>query len=85
MSVIRDLLLNQEAPTATLGHVIQKKVALVSILYYIRWANRGFQTKIDILLCEAIANRGYSSVVEHLTADQEVPSSTLGAPLKPVC
>ena len=23
---------------------------------------------------------GYSSVVEHLTADQEVPSSTLGAP-----
>ena len=24
--------------------------------------------------------RGYSSVAEHLTADQEVPSSTLGAP-----
>ena len=24
--------------------------------------------------------RGYSSAVEHLTADQEVPSSTLGAP-----
>ena len=23
---------------------------------------------------------GYSSVVEHLTADQEVPSSNLGAP-----
>ena len=25
--------------------------------------------------------RGYSSVVEHLTADQEVPSSNLGVPL----
>ena len=24
---------------------------------------------------------GYSSVVEHLTADQEVPSSNLGTPL----
>ena len=26
---------------------------------------------------------GYSSVVEHLTADQEVPSSNLGAPFSP--
>ncbi len=25
-------------------------------------------------------NRGYSSVVEHLTADQEVPGSNPGAP-----
>ena len=28
---------------------------------------------------------GYSSVVEHLTADQEVPSSNLGAPLCFLC
>ena len=28
-----------------------------------------------------ISVMGHSSVVEHLTADQEVPSSNLGAPL----
>ena len=31
-----------------------------------------------VVICEW----GYSSVVEHLTADQEVPSSNLGAPLR---
>ena len=29
---------------------------------------------------EGAVPRGYSSVVEHLTADQEVPGSTPGAP-----
>ena len=29
----------------------------------------------------AFSIRGYSSVVEHSTADREVPSSNLGAPL----
>ena len=40
--------------------------ATVIITYYFR-----------VVRCEW----GYSSVVEHLTADQEVPSSNLGAPL----
>ena len=35
-----------------------------------------------IITClNSVSHRGYSSVVEHLTADQEVPSSNLGAPL----
>src|SRR4029434_1609506 len=41
-----------------------------------------FQTKRDIYWGENSCYRGYSSVVEHLTADQEVPGSNPGAPLQ---
>ena len=36
---------------------------------------------IKYVIVGELMYRGYSSVAEHLTADQEVPSSTLGAPL----
>ena len=36
---------------------------------------------INTLEMHCCGGWGYSSVVEHLTADQEVPSSNLGAPL----
>ena len=36
--------------------------------------------ELEKLVRRLLPARGYSSVVEHLTADQEVPSSTLGAP-----
>ena len=36
--------------------------------------------KREISAGQVCGSRGYSSVVEHLTADQEVPGSTPGAP-----
>ena len=39
---------------------------------------------IEYVIKGRLLHRGYSSVAEHLTADQEVPSSTLGAPSIPI-
>ncbi len=37
---------------------------------------------VDVLLGRRLESWGYSSVVEHLTADREVPGSNPGAPSK---
>ena len=55
-------------------HIIARSVSSCIIPFtYIRMP---INAKVKVEVYEW----GYSSVVEHLTADQEVPSSNLGAP-----
>ena len=58
-----------------------KRMSSISFLAFDFWSFELYSNAQPISTClNSVSHSGYSSVVEHLTADQEVPSSNLGAP-----
>ena len=54
----------------------------MNIVSMVKEQIKGYPGDVDIILIHlSMSARGYSSVVEHSTADREVPGSTPGAPL----
>ena len=54
----------------------------MNIVSMVKEQIKGYPGDVHIILINlSMSARGYSSVVEHSTADREVPGSTPGAPL----
>ena len=54
----------------------------MNIVSMVKEQIKGYPGDVHIILIHpSMSARGYSSVVEHSTADREVPGSTPGAPL----